>query len=220
MNDRPYIISDIVEQTQFFIQFSVLENSIVFYTWNLVLLLIPFLLYKLLIGIYRKNNFKKTIDKILAILIGFFWILFIPNTPYLITEFRHIIDLCIPTTTSNVCVDTAWLIPILFLYSSLGWVAFVWQMNQMKNFIKIIKNKKVSNYFVFVSIPIISFGLILGLVGRFSSWEVFTATQEFEYFIISFFKTPMLIFTLIIYTIVLYILYFLGNFLINKKWII
>ncbi|RLC35998.1 hypothetical protein DRH27_05940, partial [Candidatus Falkowbacteria bacterium] len=99
--------------------------EVIFIAWNLFLLIIPFFLCRLLFILYNANKFKSLPHKIFGLAIAFLWLLFIPNTIYVIADMRHIIGFC-PVNEKNICIENAWMIMFFFIYASIGWVAFVY----------------------------------------------------------------------------------------------
>ncbi len=194
------------------------DYPILMVAWNLFLFLIPFFLFLLLKKLYLKSGFKKIYEKVTGLLLFFIWLLFVPNVPYVITDVRHLLNYCPIDSYLNVCTQNAWMIMFFFVYSIFGWIFFVLFLNQMKNLILKIFSKKISQLFIIIVIPSISLGVLLGLLNRFNSWY--------------FFQNPLLIFRSMLmyitdinyfinfvgFTIGLYILYFIGNFLFRRKF--
>ncbi len=185
--------------------------------WNLILLAIPLFLFFLLAKYARKNKFKRFFEKIFGILLFFLWFIFIPNTVYLITDIRHLSDYCPRESYSRICPENAWMIMFFFLYSCLGWIFFVFFLNQMKNFLTEIFSKKIGRIFIPVLIPFISIGVLLGLINRFNSWDILFSP-------LAVFKTALVYSVdfyyfrdFIVFTASLYLLYYGGNFLFSNK---
>lgn len=186
--------------------------------WNLFLLIVPFFLFIVLVGLLRKSGFKKVQDKLIGVFLFLLWVLFIPNTAYVITDVRHLLDYCPADSYSRVCAPNAWMIMFFFMYSLLGWVFFTVFLAQMKGFIKDIFGAKISNIFVILIIPMISLGVLIGLVDRFNSWDVFLRPlaifENMLVYITSFYYFR----NFLIFTIGLYFMYFLGDFLFKDKF--
>ncbi len=186
--------------------------------WNLGLLLIPFFLFKILEKLYQKQGFKNNLHRILGIILFFLWLIFIPNTAYIITEVRHLLNYCSPGASMNVCTRNAWMIMFFFIYSVLGWVSLVLLLNQMKNFIVKLKNKTWGAVFAVVLIPLISLGVLLGLINRFNSWEIFINPWKIVE-ISGVYMTDWYYFrNWLVFTLGFYFLYFVGNNLFKSKF--
>jgi len=185
--------------------------------WNLFLLIIPFWLGAGLAIYWRKNKFKKIYQKILAIILGFLWLLFIPNTAYIITDVRHLLDYCPRNYYQRVCPEGAWMIIFFFIYASIGWVAFVFLLNQMKRVIKNIFGKNISRIYIWLIIPLISLGVLLGLINRWNSWEFPLCPWPIFQNILMYITNINYFRNWLVFTIALYILYFAGNFLFKER---
>jgi uncharacterized membrane protein len=178
--------------------------------WNLFLVIIPFLLFFYLKDYKKKTKFKKKNQKYFSILVFLLWLIFVPNTAYIITDMRHISYYCPLGPYLKICVDSAWMIMFFFLYSIIGWISFVYLLREMKDFIGSIFNKFYSSIFIVLIIPLISLGVLLGLLNRWNSWDLF-------FYPLSIIKSSFLYFSdfyyfrnWLIFTISFYILYFVG----------
>jgi uncharacterized membrane protein len=186
--------------------------------WNLLLLLIPFIIVRALSSYYFKKGQDSNVFSWPVLGVGgLVWLLFIPNSAYIITGVRHLMGYCPLGSFRDVCVDNAWMIMFFFIYAASGWIFFVLLMNQMRDFLIKISNKKIAGIFVYATIPAIALGVLLGLINRFNSWEIF-----FEPLII--FKVMLIYVTNLTYfinwlafTLGLYILYIAGNILFKKN---
>ena len=180
------------------------------------MLLIPFFLSRFLIFFWQKTKLKKIQYKLLAFLSGVLWLLFIPNSAYIITEVRHLLDFC-PANNFNVCIENAWMIMFFFTYALIGWISYVYLLNQMEYLISMIWPKLGRRIYISTIIPFISLGVMLGLINRWNSWEVFTAPYGLINDLIRYFTDLTYFINWILFTIFLYFLYFVGIYIIKKK---
>jgi uncharacterized membrane protein len=155
--------------------------------------------------------------KIFVFILWFFWLLFIPNTAYVMSEVRHLINYCPTDSPFQVCEKNSWMILFFFTYSLIGWAAYVLLLNQMKRLVGYVFGNFVSIIYTLVSIPVISLGFLMGLIHRWNSWEIFIYPANFYnnlsiYWIDSQHFTNWLIFTTF-----LYILYIAGCFLFKER---
>ncbi|MDO8259997.1 MAG: DUF1361 domain-containing protein [Candidatus Magasanikbacteria bacterium] len=208
-------ILDILGQTDW-ANLMVNEYPVITIGWNIFLLSVPFFIAKILISLWRKTRFQKAKTKLLGLLLFCVWLLFAPNAAYIISDVRHISGFC-PNNKYQICAENAWMIIFFFTYGIIGWVAHVYLINQMKHLVKKIAGKiGVFVYLLLIS-PLISLGLLLGLVNRWNSWDAFVYPGEVlssAWLYVSdwtYFKN------LLIYTIFLYILYFVGNIIFVDK---
>jgi uncharacterized membrane protein len=185
--------------------------------WNLSLLIIPYFLVFYLKKYWELTGFKKVHQKIAAVILAFVWLLFIPNAAYIINDVRHIANYCLIDSPFRVCAENAWMIMFFFVYAALGWIAFVYLLNQMKNFIKTLYNKKIAKIFTAIIIPIISLGVLLGLLNRWNSWEVFIYPADFTGHVLLYFSDFTYFINWLAYSLFFYLLYYGGNYLFREK---
>lgn len=184
--------------------------------WNIFLLSIPFFLCKKLIELFNKTKFKKRPDKIKALLIAFFWLIFAPNAPYIMTDMRHISNFC-PNNYYQICPENAWMITFFFLYSIIGWIAFVFLVNQMKPLVAKIWGKMGVSVYLWLISPVFSLGVLLGLINRLNSWDIVINPTKVINSTLLYFTDWTYLKNLLIYTFFLYIAYFAGDILFKTK---
>lgn len=187
------------------------DYPVIMIFWNLFLLLVPFFCVQSLLKLYSRTGFQKAYQKVAGIFLFLLWVLFFPNAPYIMTDLRHISGYCPGADFTRVCPGEAWIIPVFFLYSILGWIAFVYLLNQMRGFLKTWKREKLSAFFPALIIPLVSLGVLLGLLNRFNSWEIFSRPLEIFQASVAYFTDWVYFRNWLIFTLGLYILYFIGN---------
>ena len=141
------------------------------FSWNIFLALLPLLFYRALKSYWRRTGLKNLGQKFLALILFIFWLLFFPNTAYLITDVRHLLDYCPINSPDRVCVNNAWMIIFFFVYGCLGWLSFYYILKSMSSLINKIF-KKYQLIFVCIMIPLTSFGILFGLLNRLNSWDI------------------------------------------------
>ncbi|NUY79567.1 DUF1361 domain-containing protein [Flavobacterium sp. MAH-1] len=127
-----------------------------FLLWNLVLSAVPLVISDYLL---QADSGKPKILALSAI-----WLLFLPNAPYILTDFLHFRHL---TQTMPAWFDLL----LLASYSISGMLFGLLSMRQMqsvwdKNF------GRVSNWLVPFSAILSGFGIYLGRFERYNSWDV------------------------------------------------
>jgi uncharacterized membrane protein len=138
------------------------SHSFVWLFWNIFLAMIPFFISTTLLWLDKKEKLNKTI----FIIGGIVWLIFIPNAPYLVTDFIHIgVVRSVP-----VLYDT-------FLLFGFAWAGLYLGLYSISHIEEIIR-KRYSYITCEIIIPIImlliGFGVYLGRALRFNSWDVFT----------------------------------------------
>lgn len=175
--------------------------------WNLFLAAVAVCLTYYLLFLFQKKNR----NYFSIIVVSFLWLLFTPNTTYLLTDARHIIGFCPPSEFANVCVDNAWMTIFFFVFSAGGWTTFVWCLRPVRNLILKLCGEITSWVFIIASIPLMALGVLLGLVNRWNSWEIFTDPLGIFYTIFIYFTDLTYLQNWLIISILFYILYFSGE---------
>jgi uncharacterized membrane protein len=190
---------------------AIFDYPVIMFVWNLLLLLAPMLLAWYLLKYWQRNKLKSFFQKIIAILIGLLWLLFIPNAAYVITDVRHIMTVCPNNIYNWVCPAKAWGIFFFFLYALLGWLGFVYLMRQMRDLLRKLNQELVPVFFVFV-IPLTAVGIMLGLVDRWNSWELFLDPVGLWQNILKYFTQLDYFVNWLLFSVFLYILYWIGDY--------
>lgn len=183
--------------------------------WNIFLIFAAYGTYLILFKIYnRKTKSKNSIAKIFFWPLFFLWFLFAPNSAYIITDMRHISGYC-PDTVLRICVENAWMIIFFFIYAVIGWVSFVFLVSRMRSLIEKIKNSGWGFVFEMTAIPLLALGIMLGLVDRWNSWDVFIFPKALFFDVLKYFTEVLSFRNWAIFTCGLYLLYFSGKYLFN-----
>jgi uncharacterized membrane protein len=110
-------------------------------------------------------------NKVLKILFGMLWILFLPNSIYIITDMQHLIRQWFQ-------VDVTEKLILLVQYSvleSIGIMAFFLSLHPFEDLLKRWKYTKNSAIPLLVSFNfVMGFAMVLGKVERIHSWYLFT----------------------------------------------
>lgn len=186
--------------------------------WNLFLIIVPFFLCHLLIKYWQKTGYRKFLPKVTAFLIAALWLLFVPNAAYVMSEVRHLLDYCPPDSPFRVCEKNAWMPLFFFAYASIGWVTYVLLINQMKWLVKEVFGRWLAHIYVLAIIPLISLGFLIGLINRWNSWEIFVQPFKLYKNLLVYFSDPLYFTNWLIFTILLYALYFGGNWVFKDRF--
>lgn len=150
-------------------------GALIWVSWNLFLAAIPVALAFSMRGLWNRSRPLR----MLAWLIGFFWLIFLPNTCYLLTEWRHFFD-----TLEGAQLYSQWqmlkdmqalrllIVYCLFYlgYSALGMLAFALAIRPVYHVLR--KTNAQAWLFGIPFFPMISLGVYLGLIQRFNSWNL------------------------------------------------
>lgn len=140
------------------------EILYMFLVWNLLLAFIPFWISSWVV----KKEWKK--KKLWLAALGLLWLFFLPNAPYILTDFYHL------RTKSD--MTTIWFdMWMLFSYSLTGLIVFYASLLQaLALWKKYVKNG--GEVFVAVVLALCSLAIYLGRYIRFNSWDLFIQPGE------------------------------------------
>ncbi len=162
-----YIPKSIIYLTAFAVATNILriviwgKDSFVYILWNIFLAIIPFVISSFLLFYYK----EKKLNSVLLIVGMFLWLIFIPNAPYIITDFVHLGEIrMIPI-----------LFDILLIFSSatLGLILGVNSLFHIEQIFDLKYSKTKTTIIMMGIILLISFGVYLGRFLRFNSWDIF-----------------------------------------------
>lgn len=150
--------------------------------WNTFLAVIPVVLGY---AIYRLAALpeKKRPPKLAFVLLGLAWLAFLPNTCYLLTEWRHFLHV-----VGRTGLYTSWRLggeatlalmtytTFYFCYSAIGMLTFAMAIRPMARLAK----RKGLNLWIW-GLPLflmLAVGVYLGLILRYNSWDLITRPGE------------------------------------------
>lgn len=188
--------------------------------WNLFLALIPCFVAYYTADSLKKKKWKQLddIEKIGFFLIFLFWLFLFPNTAYLFSIPRHLVDYCSSYNKYRVCLDTGrtWMVFFFFLYSLLGVPAFYYGLKKMSQIFKSLINGTASVVLQVIVIPLTSIGVMFGLFERYNSWDVLLNPINLLKALIIYFSDANLLFTFLFFTAVLFAVYYGLDIFIKK----
>ena len=130
------------------------------FLWNLFLAWIPFGLALL---VYDRDRRDARLVQLLPL--GLLWLLFFPNAPYIVTDFRHLGDLTGKAFWyEGLLIGTA---------ASTGLLLGFISLYLIQTIVRRVAGARFAWFFVFVSLVLSSVGVYLGRVLRWNSWDVF-----------------------------------------------
>lgn len=132
-----------------------------FLPWNLGLAWIP-----LLISMLYFNRQKHRISKAGQFLAWGLWLLFYPNAPYIVTDLVHLkLRSPVPVLFDFLLITSFAVTGLLIAHVSL---------TQMHEIVKKKRGKVIGWYFVGIVMVLTSFGIYLGRILRWNSWDIVT----------------------------------------------
>lgn len=180
--------------------------------WNVALLLLPLGLMIALERYYQQTKFRTLFQQLVAGFLGLFWLAFIPNAAYIITDVRHLTDpYCKMSFYYRVCNEQAWAIIVFFAYAVVGWFSLVWLVRRMRALLIKAQDRRTGDFFIIGLMPLVSLGVMLGLIERWNSWQILTSPRLIFVSSLSYFSDPVKFKNWLIFTIFLYLLYWAGD---------
>ncbi len=157
------------------------ELDYIFLVWNLFLAAIPLFISNLLAQ--RHLNISAFSKFLLAAI----WLLFFPNSPYIITDFVHLNWLGLHTP-----VPYWYDILMLMLFATNGLVMGLLSLNIMQSIMEHYFSPLVVKFTVLSCLFLGSFGIYLGRVLRWNSWDILTNPFSLLYDILHHIRHPFL----------------------------
>jgi uncharacterized membrane protein len=129
--------------------------------WNLCLAWIPYVISVIASFVYRSNpNHWGTI-----LILFFFWLVFFPNAPYMVTDFYHLE----PRPPVPLWFD----ISLIAIFAITGCFLAIASLRLMHIIIEGYLGKFIGWVFALFALGLGSLGVYLGRFSRFNSWDIF-----------------------------------------------
>ena len=186
--------------------------------WNVMLAVIPVILAYLFTWLIQSRQTRGRVgSELLAALIFGSWLAFLPNTVYLMTEWRHFLrdaEVMDPLDMLIKARD----IPsfrlsgpagFFTLYMAIGILRFIYSIRPME---RVLRGWRVPFPLVApVLFILISIGVYLGLVVRLNSWNVVSHPGVVIYSISRITRHPMLMVVIGLFALFLWVIYEAGD---------
>jgi uncharacterized membrane protein len=178
------------------------KYSFIYIFWNIFLAFIPFVVSFLLLHFSKAEKF----DKLVFIVGIFIWLLFIPNAPYLITDFIHLGEIH--------AVPMIYDVFLLFSSAAVGLILGFHSFYHIEQIIRMKYSSRATSVSMGIIILLISFGMYLGRFLRFNSWDIFIDHTSLIKNIWKIFSRPDSSLEVCLYTL----LFFFFLILTYKSW--
>ena len=132
-----------------------------FLIWNLILAWIPLLLALLVYDRYRRGRSLLVLAPALLL-----WLLFLPNAPYILTDFKHLV----PCPVVPLWVDIVVIAAPAWTGMLLGFLS----LYLVQAVVRSLAGARVAWVTAVAVLGLASFGVYLGRVLRWNSWDVLT----------------------------------------------
>ena len=137
------------------------STAFLYMFWNMFLAFVPFFISSILLLRTNKENIIKPF-----FIIGFIlWFIFLPNAPYVITDFIHLGRIR--------AVPAMFDVFLLFASAGASVLMGLYSISHMEKILLLKFTKKITNIIILITILFTSFGIYLGRYLRFNSWDLF-----------------------------------------------
>ena len=174
------------------------NTSFIYILWNILLAFIPFFISSILILKTNKDNIIKPF-----FIIGFIlWLIFLPNAPYVITDFIHLGKIHV--------VPVMYDIFLLFTSAVVALLMGLYSIFHMEKMLLLKFSKKVTNILIAIIILFTSFGMYLGRFLRFNSWDLFVSHNSLAFGIWNALSNPNNLMNIYTYTVLFFIFIYVS----------
>ncbi|MFH1832991.1 MAG: DUF1361 domain-containing protein [Candidatus Levyibacteriota bacterium] len=143
---------------------------------------------------------------IFKIIFGLLWLIFLPNTIYILTDIIHLIKQI--NLVSN--FEVFLLIIQYLLFLTIGALTFIYGVYPLEGFLSYYIHKRLlRRTLIIILIFLISFGVILGRMHRLNSWDIIFNFQKLTADIFTTLTSLELIVLIILFGIIGNLIYFL-----------
>lgn len=134
------------------------------------------------------------------------WLLFFPNSPYIITDLLHL--------TGHFNAPILWYDSVLFfLFALTGLLVGLYSLRIAHLTIKKIFGNTIGWLSVCISVSLSGFGIYLGRYSRWNSWHLFSKPNQLAFDIIQQLQNPFAIQLTLLFTTTLFMLYLVFGLL-------
>ena len=195
----------------FLLSIAVNRYPLVMVPWNVFLAFLSCFLAWKMGGMFKgKWSALKLTDRLGFVLLFLFWLFFLPNTAYLITMVRHLLDHCSDyNPLLRVCREESWMEAFFFLYALIGVPTFIYALKKMSALVGRLFSRLSAVFFPIAVIPITAFGLMYGLLDRFNSWDIVTQPIVILQAGVTYFTDFRLLWNFLFFAAALYTIYYL-----------
>ena len=175
-----------------------MKGLILWVGWNTFLAVIPIVLALLVYRLARPSFARLSIaSKALTLAVGAAWLFFLPNTCYLLTEWRHYLEQLGYTslqwrwhTDSGALVELMMYTLFYMCYSGIGLLTFALAVRPVA---RVFRNSGADLWvWGFPLFILNSLGVYLGLILRYNSWEMLTRPSQIWASVASISTRPVL----------------------------
>lgn len=176
--------------------------TIAWMSWNIFLALIPLLIVWLILK--YKNS-------VVRLLMAILWLLFFPNTLYLLTDLRHIPKVLLRLTGIELYLSLFMFLILVVL----GILTYIYSVYPLEK--KFLRNNEFKYIIIFGLNLLNSFGLVLGRIFRYNSWDAFIKPLSILHTSIEVLLSPYYLLYILIFSIISSFIYILYTSIFHKR---
>ena len=196
---------------EFLFSLSINKYKVLAIFWNIFLAVIPVItVYYLALATKRKQwKQLKALDRSIFVFAFLFWLFMFPNTAYLFTIVRHLVNYCFDFDKYRVCAEgTMWMSMFFFTYALIGLPTFYYALKKMSQVCENVFSALFGTLLPVIVIPLTSIGVLFGLFERFNTWDLLTRPWSVVQTGFSYFTDLNLFFNFLVFTISFYLIYY------------
>ena len=192
----------------------IIRYGLSWFVWNVFLAVVPVGLAYTIRLLVNKDGTIRPLLKAPVFILGLAWLGFLPNTCYLLTEWRHFLNVVQYTDLpSRWHYDPSAAIMLMeftlfyFIFSAIGVLAFALAIRPIAQ----IAKSRGANLWVWGApfFLLMSVGVYLGLVLRFNSWDLIKRPNEVWMSVLQLAFHPTLSLFVLIFAAILWFVYLL-----------
>lgn len=184
--------------------------------WNILLALLPAVIGAYILKKFAPMPILSPRKRIYLGLLLILWLLLFPNSIYLIMEARQILDYAPRGLPYKASLEHIWKVPLIFAYTLFGWIGFFLSLSLIRRFITSKLSRARGIVTIIVLVPLGTLGAFLGLFNRWNIWEAFSHPVYIFKDALAHISDPIRLLNLAIISMILYLLYFIGELLIRS----
>ncbi|HVF09950.1 MAG TPA: DUF1361 domain-containing protein [Abditibacteriaceae bacterium] len=181
--------------------------------WNLLLATIPVVLGNCIGQIDQQLALRRNVMLRLGqILLFLIWLALLPNTCYLLTEWRHFLDIVDSQNlylraerSQRVLYDICVFAVFYLFYSGFGAMSLALSIRPVE---QLLSRRRVKFFFIAPFLfTLLSLGVYLGLLLRFNSWDLLARPSRVWSSIMDIPHSPLLITSIVVFALFLWGMY-------------
>lgn len=149
-----------------------------FLLWNFALALIPLIISSFMLELRRQGGKQRVVA-----VCGIVWLLFLPNGPYMLTDYKYIWNDHAGHIYPNIACLSWFILPALF--------ASVMSIHDIRNLLEAGYKKGTVIIFLVLVCLLTGFGIFIGSVMRFNTWDLLHRPLQLFSEIMRYFLYPV-----------------------------